>query len=154
MKGIIFFLLLSLLLLELTSKEYNDIIETKKLRYHFCGVDYLNFKIQKSSNSEIKNINLKTRKLSTDYQQIRIFVDTTYLEEQAKNIEGMENKLPNIKRALNKAVEGMGKLLEVEPFQNNVYTKLNSELLMNHSIYNWDKQLNDTEYISSYLTSY
>ena len=148
MKGIIFFLLLTLLILEFTSKEYNNNIETKKPGYHFCGADYLNFKIQKSSNSVIKNINLKARKLSTDYQPIRIFVDTTYLEEQAKNIEGMENKLPNIKMALNKAVEGMGKLLEVEPFENNVYTKLTSELFMNHSIYNWDKQLNNTEKIS------
>ena len=43
MKGIIFFLLLTLLILEFTSKEYNNNIETKKPGYHFCGADYLNF---------------------------------------------------------------------------------------------------------------
>ena len=127
MKRFLFFLILSLLIFELTSKEINEKYETKKPGYHFCGVDYLKnkFQIQKSSNSIIRNINLKTRKLKTEYEPIRIFVDTTYLEQQAKNIEGMEDKLPEIKLALNKSVEGIGKLLEVVSFQDNVYTKLN-----------------------------
>ena len=148
MKSFLFFVILSVLIFELACIDYDDNIGAKKPKSHFCGVDYLNFAIEKSSNTKIKSSNLKTRKLSTEFAPIRIFVDTKYLEEQAKNIEGMEEKIPKIKFALNKSVEGMAKLLEVKPFEVNVYSKLNSELFFNYSINNWDEQLNNTEKIS------
>ena len=81
MKIILFFFLL--LIKEISLKEE---IQNEDKKVHFCGANYLNFNIQKSKTSKIEHLNTKTRRLSTDYTPIRIFVDTTYLDIQVKDI--------------------------------------------------------------------
>ena len=132
---------------KILSKEQLDNLEPKKNK-HFCGVDYLNFKIKKSSNSKIQNINLKTRNLKEEYTPIRIFVDTTYLDKQVSLFDNMTDNLPVIKYALNKSVEGINKLLEVVQFADNVYSDLNQELLNKYGIFEWDEQINNSEMLS------
>ena len=138
-------LFLILLINEIALKEK---IKNEVKRVHFCGANYLSSNIQKSKTSKIVHSNSKTRKLKTDYTPIRIFVDTTYLNIQVKNIQNMEDKLPIIKYALDKSVNGMSKLLEVQQFQDNVYSGLNADLLNYYKIDNWDEKLNDPEKIS------
>ena len=60
----------------------------------------------------------------------------------------MTDKLPIIKNALNKSVNGMSKLLEIKQFEDNVFSNLNSILLNRHYIFKWDERLNNTEKIS------
>ncbi len=148
MKYISFLFIFSLLIIGISSGESNLNNKTKKKVVHFCGVDYIKNKFPKSSNSKIKSNNSKTRKLSTDFLPIRILVDTTYLEIQSKEIESIENKLPIIKSALNRSVESIGKLIEVEQFTNNFLSDLNSALLNKYSILQWDEKINNTEKIS------
>ena len=150
MKNILFYIILSILIFTITSKENLDNLVPKKERQHFCGADYFDFKINQPVNSRNQNNISKSRKLSTDYLPIRIFIDTTYLEQQVKDVNNMEDKLPTIKYALKKAVEGMGALLEVERFDIDVYAQLNTELLTNNSIHQWDEQLNNTQNMSLY----
>ena len=52
----------------------------KKVLRNFCGVNHLKFEIQIGKNEDFKNISLKTRRLSSDFSPIRIFLDTTFLE--------------------------------------------------------------------------
>ena len=143
MKEIVFilFLLINKIYLE---EIKND--ENKKIP--FCGVNYLNFNIQVSKTTKIRNINAKTRKLETVYTPIRIFIDMTNLDIQATEISNMTDKLPIIKSALNKSVNGISKLLEIKQFEDNVFSNLDSTLLNKHYIYKWDERLNNTEKIS------
>ena len=137
-----------LLILGISSIENNADNKTKKKVKHFCGVDYIKNKFPKNTNSQNKANNSKYRKLSTEFLPVRILVDTTYLEIQAKEIEGFEDKLPLIKSALNKSVESLGKLLEVEQYTYNFLSDLIPELITNNSIYKWDERINNTEKIS------
>ena len=133
----------------MSTKEHLDNFETKK-HVHFCGVDYLNYEIQVSSNQKIPNLNSRKRKLSTDYNPVRILVDTTYIDKQVlePKMQDMQDKLPIIKSALNRALKGIKQLLEVKQFEYNIYSDLNESLFHNFGIFEWDDQLNDPEKIS------
>ncbi|MBR3672722.1 MAG: hypothetical protein IKN65_00290, partial [Clostridia bacterium] len=87
--------------------------------------------------------------LSSDFSPIRIFLDTTFLEIQAQELPDMQDNLPKIKRALKKAVDAMGKLIEVKQFEQNVYNDMNSTFLKSFHIDNWDEELNDPEKMSA-----
>ena len=121
----------------------------KKVLRNFCGVNHLKLKMQIGKNEEVKNLSLKTRRLSSDFSPIRIFLDTTFLEIQAQELPDMQDNLPKIKRALKKAVDAMGKLIEVKQFEQNVYNYMNSTFLKSFHIDNWDEELNDPEKMSA-----
>ena len=60
------------------------------------------------------NINKPRRLSKTQYKSIRIFVESTYFEYQSELYPSLKNIVPIIKTALNKSVEGLKGLLEVE----------------------------------------
>ena len=138
-KEIIFFLFLSIYYIN--SKGQKDIFSELK-NHRFCGADKMNYTIKKSmkpSNSTQK-IN---RKLSTDYTKIRILVETTYLEVQANSLDStLKSKFPSIKEALNKAVNGISNLLNVEQLGGDIFENiLNEEFFNYYSILQYPKSL-------------
>ena len=147
MKCHFFVFILIALICCISSKEKSNDGERKILR-NFCGVNYLKMKMNVGTTTSIKNISSKTRRLSTEYFPIRIFVDTTYLDVQIQNLPDMQKHLPMIKRALKKAVDAMSKLLEVEQIVGNIYTGMNSTLFETLKISKWDEKLNDTAKMS------
>ena len=148
MKNIFSYVILYLLIFGIISKENLSDSEPQKEAHHFCGANYLKFKINAPVIPRNENNNLKYRKLSTTQKPIRIFVDTTNIEKEAEKFENMTDKVPIIKNALNKAVEGMQKLIEVEQMEFNIYSNLSVELLKENLINQWDEQINDRENMS------
>ena len=136
---IIFFFFLSIYYIN--SKGQKDIFSELK-NHRFCGADKMNYTIKKSmklSNSTQK----KNRKLSTDYTKIRILVETTYLEVQANSLDStLKSKFPSIKEALNKAVNGISNLLNVEQLGGDIFEGiLNEEFFNYYSILQYPKSL-------------
>ena len=148
MKNIFLYIILLLLIFGITPKENLSNSEPQKEAHHFCGANYLKFKINPPVIPRNENNNLKSRKLSTTQSPIRIFVDTTNIEKEAEKFENMTDKVPIIKNALIKAVEGMQKLIEVEQMEFNIYSNLSVELLKENLINQWDEQINDRENMS------
>ena len=122
---------------QINSKENKDIFEENK-NLRFCGVDLLSNKIKYPLLNNRAN---KTRSLTTkQYKPIRIYVETTYFEYQGEQNSTLNPNVPIIKAALNKAVEGIKGLIQVEDtgdlninnddiqkiFNRNFITKWNS----------------------------
>ena len=147
MKNYFFVIILIALICYVSSKEKSNDSEREKIK-NFCGVKYLKMEMNVGTTTSIKNISLKTRRLSTEFSPIRIFIDTTYLDVQIQKFPDMQEYLPAIKRSLKKAVDAMSKLLEVEQIVGNIYTGMNSTLFENLKISKWDEKLNDTEKMS------
>ena len=147
MKNILFTFILIILLYDISTKEKLDNIEQKTFK-SFCGVNHLKYEIRTGHNSKHENINSKTRKLSTEFTPIRIFIDTTFLDIQAQNMPDMVENIPKIKRALNKSIEGMSQLLEVKQSVENIYKDLNSTIINKFNISQWDERLNNPKEMS------
>ena len=111
----------------------------------FCGVNYLKFKITKPPSLDTKKVNSKTRRLSTDWSQIRIFVDTTFLDYQAEQNEAIKPFLTNIKRALQKAVKGITELINVERYTQSYFSYLNNTLFNYYKVDKWANEINNPE---------
>ena len=138
----LFILILFFLIYETIEKQ--DISEDTK-NQSFCGVNYLKYKIAKPPSLNTQKSNSKIRRLSTDWSQIRIFVDTTCLDYQAENIEVIKPFLPNIKRALKKAVKGITELINVERYTQSYFSYVNETFLNSHHISKWDNKINNPE---------
>jgi len=134
--------------LKAISNEKNDIFDISK-NLRFCGADLfsqnLNFPIQ---NGKRKN---KTRSLNTnEYKPIRIFVETTYFEYQGKIFSELSVIVPIIKTALNKAVEGIKGLIEVEPNVDlNNYKNVIKGLFNKYNITRWNPIFDNNSDINS-----
>ena len=116
---------------------------------NFCGVDSLKGKIEIGKSPNFKDINSKTRRLSTDYTPIRIFLDITFLEEQIKNLPEMVEHQPKIKRALNKTIKSIGDLIKViQITDRNVFHSMNETFFKKINVLKWDEKLNNTEQMS------
>ena len=124
--------------------EKQDISEGTK-NQSFCGVNYLKYKITKPTSLNTKNSNSKIRRLSTNWSQIRIFVDTTFLDYQAESNEVIKPFLPNIKRALKKAVKGITELINVEQYKQSFFSYVNETLLNQFYISKWANEINNPE---------
>ena len=140
---IILFQILVIIAIENTNN-----LENKKI-HHFCGVNYLKYKITKPPSSNYKKSNSNFRRLSTDWNQIRIFVDTTFLDYQGENNEAIKPYVPSIKRALTKAVQGMTKLINVEPYLDNYFSYLNKTLFEQNKVEKWDEKINNPKEMAS-----
>ena len=136
MKYLFFNIYFFFLFIRINSKENDDIFEyTKNLK--FCGADILSKKI----NYPKSNINQKkTRNLNTiTYKPIRVYVETTYFDYQAENTTELKDIVPIIKVALNKSVEGIKGLLEVEDKGDiNYFKDVIIDLFNEHNIKKWD----------------
>ena len=136
MKNLFFYIFSILLFFKVNSKEENDIFEyTKNLK--FCGADILSKKI----NFPVSNFTQKKeRRLSTvKYKPIRIYVETTYFNYQAQENPELRDIVPIINVALNKSVEGIKGLLEVEDKGDiNYFKDVIREIFQNNSIEKWD----------------
>ena len=111
MKFFFLYILIVSLSIKINSIETNDIFEHNK-NLRFCGADLLSSKIKYPEPN--KGIN-GTRSLSTkQYKPIRIYVETTYFEYQGEQNSNLKPQVSIIKTALNKAVEGIKGLIQVE----------------------------------------
>ena len=120
----------------MNSKTNDDIFEYAK-NLKFCGADILSKKIKYPN----PNINQKkARHLNTvTYKPIRVYVETTYFDYQAENYTELKDIVPIIKVALNKSVEGIKGLLEVEDNGDiNYFKDIIIELFKNNNIKKWD----------------
>ena len=106
--------------IKINSKDPDDIFEVHK-NLRFCGADHLsqNLKLPPKNDIKINNIRSLTTK---EYKPIRIFVETTFLEYQGNNNINLIEQVPIIKNALNKAVEGIKGLINVE--DNSPYEEI------------------------------
>ena len=136
MKYLFFYIFSFLLFFKVDSKDNEDIFEyTKNLK--FCGADILSKKI----NYPEPNTNQKkARRLSTvTYKPIRVYVETTYFDYQAEKNPEFKNIVPIIKVALNKSVEGIKGLLEVEDKGDiNYFKDVIIDLFNKNKIEKWD----------------
>ena len=124
---------------------------SSKINYHnFCGVDYLETNIFKTSPPP-KNLNNNINKLSSErvFYPVRIFLDTTFLEQQAKEYDEEIYETYNIiTSALNQAVKAISEIIKVERYEENVFEGgLNSDNLIKEEIEKWDDKLNDLNYV-------
>jgi len=144
----LFIFIIFFLIYEINSIEKQN--NTKDNKVHsFCGVDYLKYKITKPPSLNTKKENSKVRRLSTDWSQIRIFVDTTFLDYQAESNTEIQPYLPNIKRALIKAVKGITQLINVEPYTQSYFSYLNSTLFDTYKISKWANEINNPKEMTS-----
>ena len=123
--------------IKINSKDPDDIFEVHK-NMRFCGADHLsqNLKLPPKKDIKINNIRSLTTK---EYKPIRIFVETTFLEYQGNNNINLIEQVPIIKNALNKAVEGIKGLINVEDNGNvNYFKDVVLNLFRDNNIIKWD----------------
>jgi len=153
MKKLFLLIIFVIINLKVISIEQEDIFDISK-NLRFCGADLfsknLNFPIQ----NELKTQKTRTRSLITpEYKPIRIFVETTYFEYQGNIYSELSGIVPIIKNALNKAVEGIKGLIEVEHNDETNYIKdVIKNLFNTYNIGKWDPIFdNNTDIKSDFL---
>ena len=82
--------------------------------------------------------NSSTRKLSTSYIPMRIFLESTYFESQGQDFPYLKNTIPILKEALDIAIKGFTGLIEVEEETENLYSGITSEFFINNGIHKWN----------------
>ena len=132
------------------SQNSNDIFEQNK-NLRFCGAGLINHEIKVSSKIGKKHKLDPSRKLSTVYSPIRIFLDTTNFEQEGNQIPAIKSKIPMLKEAMNKAVNALSDILEVEDYGNDVFTDLTSAYLYSLKINYWNPILNNNNDIPADL---
>jgi hypothetical protein len=90
-----------------------------------------------SSNSK-NSKKSSTRKLSTIYTPIRIYLESTYFESQVQDFPYLKNTLPLLKEALITAIKGITALIEVEEETENLYSNITPDFFKTHGIYKWN----------------
>ena len=136
------FLLFLYLFSFINSQNSNDIFEKNK-NVRFCGADLLNHTIKISSKISNKHKLDPSRKLSTAFSPIRIILDTTYFEQQGNQIYSIKDKIPLLKEAMNKAVNALSNILEVEDYGNDIFEDLTPQFMYNNKVFNWDPMFNN-----------
>jgi len=141
----IFFIFPFIIILNITSQIQTN---TKKNYYHsFCGVDYLKTNIFKTTPPP-KNLNINKLSSERVFYPVRIFYDTTFLEEQAKQYEEIYPPYYKITSALDKAVKAISEIIKVERYEENVFEEgLTKDNLIKQGIEKWDEKLNDLNYV-------
>jgi hypothetical protein len=120
-------------------KTEKDIFDhLKNLR--FCGADLVKNNITKYQNNTKPKNNTK-RGLSTEYSPIRIYLETTYFEWQASESPFFKEKLPLLKEALNRALNGIKSLIQVEEVDQSLFNDAYSYFYNNY-VYNWNPIFN------------
>ena len=147
MKFFFIYILIISLNLKINSISSNDIFEHNK-NLRFCGADLLSHKIKYPESNN--NVN-RTRSLSTKlYKPIRIYVETTYFEYQGDQYSTLKPQVSIIKTALNKAIEGIKGLIQVEDIGD---LSISKEDLMgifnNNHITRWNSIFNEGANINS-----
>ena len=150
MKYLLFYIFFILFFIKINTKESTDIFDyAKNLR--FCGADLISKKIKYPEPKIRQN---RTRHLSTvTYKPIRIYVETTYFDDQAESDESLKVIAPIIKKSLDKSVKAIKGLLEVEDQGDiNYFKDIILEVFKNNSIPKWDPIFdNGTDIKSDYL---
>ena len=135
MKIIIYIIFLLFLSSKINTLEEKNIFEVNK-NLRFCGADSLKHEILfKSRPKNVKNST--TRKLSTGYIPMRIFLESTYFETQGKDFPYLKDTIPILKEALEIAIKGFTGLIEVEEETENLYSDITSEFFINNGIHKW-----------------
>ena len=133
------FIFISLFYFIITQNSTDIFQKNKNLR--FCGANLFKYEIKISS--KISQKNKLNRKLSTVFSPIRILLDTTYFEEQGKQIAQIKDKVSLLKEAMNKAVKALTDILEVENYGNDIFVDLTEDFLHKYFIYSWNKIINN-----------
>ena len=147
-----FFLLIlifNLLVLLKTQKAKNIFEENKNNR--FCGAGLLKHEIKISSVISQKHKLNPSRKLSTIFTPIRIILDTSYFEQQGELLPAIKNKVPMLKEAMNKAINALRDILEVENYGNDIFGDLNEAYLKKYKINYRNSTLYDSKDIPADL---
>ena len=148
MKQIILLIINSFYLI--ISQYSNDIYEQNK-NIRFCGADLVNHEIKISSKIGKKHKLDPSRKLSTVFSPIRILLDTTNFEQEGNQIQSIKSKIPMLKEAMNKAVNALSDILEVEDYGNDIFTDLTLAFLNQCKISHWNPVLNNNRDIPADL---
>ena len=119
--------------------------EFKNLR--FCGIDLIKNNLSKYNNLS-KPKNNKKRSLSIVYRPIRIYLETTYFEQQAANEPFFKIKLPLLKEAINRALNGIRSLIQIEDTDKNYFNSVTSVFLEN-KVNTWNPVFDRGEDIKS-----
>ncbi len=130
------FLIINFSLINL--KEEKDIFELNK-NLRFCGADLMKKELKHYSTNR-KGLRItSTSKLETiTFRLIRIYLETTFFDSQ--NISpNINSQKPVLKKALQKAINGLSGLLEVEDIGDaNIFSFIDPmEIFYNHNIYGW-----------------
>ena len=126
-----------------TEKDIFD--QFKNLR--FCGADLIKNNLSKYNNFP-KPKNNKKRSLSTDYRPIRIYLETTHFEEQAAKEPFFKEKLPLLKEAINRALNGIRSLIQVEDTNKNYFNNVTS-IFKDNKVEKWNPVFDRGEDIKS-----
>ena len=147
MKFVFFYIIIVSLIIKIFLIETNNIFDHNK-NLRFCGADLLASKIKYPEPK--KDIN-RTRTLSAkQYKPIRIFVETTYFKFQGEQNSNLKQYVSIIETALNKAVEGIKGLIQVEDTGNLILSK--EQIMGIFNIYNirqWNSIFNEGVNINS-----
>ena len=152
MGKILFFIFFIIKIFTINSKEEKDIFEVNK-NLRFCGADSdirINQYISRANQLKKRTI----RRLSDIvYRPIRIYLETTYFEEQGKLDINLKDNVPLLKSALNKAVDGIKGLLEVEDIGGkNLYSNVDMyQIFSDNGIYKWNPIFDTTKNIQADL---
>ena len=147
-----FFLLIlffNLLVLLKTQKKKSVFEDNKSNR--FCGAGLQKHEIKISSVISQKHKLNPSRKLSTKFTPIRIILDTSYFDKQSESLSAIKDKVPMLKEAMNKAINALKDIFEVENYGNDIFGNLTETFLKDYKINDRNSTLYDSPEISADL---
>ena len=151
MEIILFFVFFLININIINSNHEKDIFEGNK-NLRFCGADLKNNGIEQYISRANQNKKRKLRNLdSTTYRPIRIYLETTYFQSQGNNNQNIKDKMSSLITALNKAVNGIKGLINVEDIgDKNILSGINMpELFQNNNINQWNTIFNSGSNINA-----
>ena len=134
MRKNLFLLIISLsLIILIKTQNTKDILEANK-NNRFYGTELQNHEIKILSVILQKHKLNPSLKLSALFSPIRIILDTSYFEQQSELLPAIKNKVPMLKEAMNKAINALKDILEVEDYGNDIFGVLTETYLKNYKI--------------------
>ena len=147
-----FFLLILFfnLLVLLKAQKIKNVFEDNKSN-RFCGAGLQKHEIKISSVISQKHKLNPSRKLSTIFTPIRIILDTSYFEQQSVQLPAIKDKVLMLKEAMNKAINALKDIFEVENYGNDIFGDLTETFLKNYKINYRNSTLYDSKDIPADL---
>ena len=125
-----------------------NICQTNSSSNSFCGAKYLNLEnVFPKKAPELKNSEKPINK--GEFFPIRIFVDHSFMDEQINGeLKELSPYYDKILNAMNRAIDGLKKLIKVEQYDENFLDGLNSQLIIENKIYKWKDELNNIKEVA------
>ena len=147
-----FFLLILFfnLLVLLKTQKIKSVFEDNKSN-RFCGAGLQKHEIKISSVISQKHKLNPSRKLSIKFTPIRIILDTSYFDKQSESLSAIKDKVPMLKEAMNKAINALKDIFEVENYGNDIFGNLTETFLKDYKINDRNSTLYDSPEIPADL---